>query len=75
VRRLLVVEVVTVLATVLIAAAPGHVRDRGVGMVLPTGYSLNLDGTCIYLTRAALFMAQADGADPPIAGCRSRWRG
>lgn len=30
-----------------------------VGMVVPTGYSFNLDGTCIYLTMAALFLAQA----------------
>ncbi len=28
-------------------------------MVVPTGYSFNLDGTCIYLTMAALFIAQA----------------
>jgi aerobic C4-dicarboxylate transport protein len=30
-----------------------------VGIVLPAGYSFNLDGTCIYLTMAALFVAQA----------------
>ncbi len=30
-----------------------------VGIVLPSGYSFNLDGTCIYLTMAALFIAQA----------------
>jgi aerobic C4-dicarboxylate transport protein len=30
-----------------------------VNMVVPTGYSFNLDGTCIYLTMAALFIAQA----------------
>jgi aerobic C4-dicarboxylate transport protein len=30
-----------------------------VGLVVPTGYSFNLDGTCIYLTMAALFLAQA----------------
>lgn len=34
--------------------------DRGVvGMVLPTGYSFNLDGSMIYLTLAAVFLAQA----------------
>jgi Na+/H+-dicarboxylate symporter len=33
---------------------------RGVvGLVLPTGYSFNLDGTAIYLTLASLFIAQA----------------
>lgn len=30
-----------------------------VGLVIPTGYSFNLDGTCIYLTMAAVFLAQA----------------
>jgi len=30
-----------------------------VGLVVPAGYSFNLDGTCIYLTMAALFIAQA----------------
>ena len=30
-----------------------------VGLVVPTGYSFNLDGTNIYMTLAALFIAQA----------------
>jgi aerobic C4-dicarboxylate transport protein len=30
-----------------------------VGLVVPTGYSFNLDGTSIYLTMAAMFVAQA----------------
>jgi aerobic C4-dicarboxylate transport protein len=30
-----------------------------VGLVIPTGYSFNLDGTCIYLTMATIFIAQA----------------
>ncbi|MCB1483320.1 MAG: dicarboxylate/amino acid:cation symporter [Hyphomicrobiaceae bacterium] len=34
-----------------------------VGLVIPTGYSFNLDGTCIYLTLAALFLAQATNTD------------
>lgn len=29
------------------------------GLVIPTGYSFNLDGTSIYLTMAAVFIAQA----------------
>ncbi len=38
--------------------------DRAVvGLVVPTGYSFNLDGTCIYLTMAAVFIAQAVGVD------------
>ena len=32
-----------------------------VGIVVPTGYSFNLDGTAIYLTMASLFVAQALG--------------
>ena len=32
-----------------------------VGLVVPTGYSFNLDGTNIYMTLAALFIAQATG--------------
>lgn len=34
-------------------------RKGVVGLVLPTGYSFNLDGTAIYLTLASLFIAQA----------------
>jgi aerobic C4-dicarboxylate transport protein len=32
-----------------------------VGLVVPTGYSFNVDGTSIYMTMAALFVAQASG--------------
>nr|WP_255615562.1 dicarboxylate/amino acid:cation symporter [Polymorphobacter sp. PAMC 29334] len=34
-------------------------RQEVVGLVVPTGYSFNLDGTNIYMTLAALFIAQA----------------
>jgi aerobic C4-dicarboxylate transport protein len=34
-------------------------EESVVGLVVPTGYSFNLDGTCIYLTMATLFLAQA----------------
>ena len=34
-----------------------------VGLVVPTGYSFNLDGTNIYMTLAALFIAQATGVE------------
>ena len=36
-----------------------------VGLVIPTGYSFNLDGTAIYLTMAAVFIAQA--TDTPLS--------
>ena len=35
------------------------VRKPIVGLVIPAGYSFNLDGTAIYLTMAAMFIAQA----------------
>lgn len=37
-----------------------------VGLVIPTGYSFNLDGTSIYLSMAAIFIAQAYGIDLTI---------
>ncbi len=37
-----------------------------VGLVIPTGYSFNLDGTSIYLTMAAVFIAQATNAHMDI---------
>ena len=33
--------------------------EATVGLVIPTGYSFNLDGTNIYMTMAAVFLAQA----------------
>lgn len=38
-------------------------RKSVVGLVIPTGYSFNLDGTSIYLTMAAVFIAQATNTD------------
>ncbi len=40
---------------------PKHV----VGLVLPAGYSFNLDGSTLYLSAAAIFVAQAAGVDMP----------
>ena len=37
--------------------------QRVVGLVVPLGYSFNLDGTNIYMTLAALFIAQAFNID------------
>jgi aerobic C4-dicarboxylate transport protein len=39
------------------------IEKTTVGVVVPTGYSFNLDGTAIYLTMASLFIAEALG-DP-----------
>jgi aerobic C4-dicarboxylate transport protein len=38
-------------------------KETVVGLVIPTGYSFNLDGTCIYLTMAAIFLAQATNTE------------
>jgi aerobic C4-dicarboxylate transport protein len=38
-------------------------EESVVGLVIPTGYSFNLDGTCIYLTMAAIFLAQATNTE------------
>jgi proton glutamate symport protein len=42
---------------------PKHI----VGFVLPTGYSFNLDGSTLYLSLAAIFVAQAAGVDLPLS--------
>jgi aerobic C4-dicarboxylate transport protein len=39
------------------------VQKTVVGLVVPTGYSFNLDGTSIYLSMAAIFIAQATNTD------------
>lgn len=41
-------------------------RKSVVGLVIPTGYSFNLDGTSIYLTMAAVFIAQATNSQMDI---------
>ena len=38
-----------------------------VGLTIPTGYSFNLDGTCIYLTMGAIFIAQATNTQMSIS--------
>ncbi len=39
-----------------------------VGLVVPTGYSFNLDGTSIYMTMAAMFVVQASGIHMSLGG-------
>ncbi len=66
--RYLRTEILTVIGTSSSESALAPMMDRleklgcrrsTVGLVVPTGYSFNLDGTCIYLSLAALFLAQA----------------
>jgi len=42
------------------------IKDTTVGLVIPTGYSFNLDGFSIWLTCAVIFIAQA--TNTPLAG-------
>jgi aerobic C4-dicarboxylate transport protein len=51
----------TVLPRLLSKLNKAGASKQTVGVVLPTGYSFNLDGTCIYLTLGALFIIQASG--------------
>jgi aerobic C4-dicarboxylate transport protein len=53
----------TVLPRMLVKLQRAGASRQSVGVVLPTGYSFNLDGTCIYLTLGALFIVQAAGQD------------
>ena len=39
------------------------IRDSTVGLVIPTGYSFNLDAFSLYLTLATVFIAQATNTD------------
>jgi aerobic C4-dicarboxylate transport protein len=57
----------TVLPRLLAKLEAAGASRQTVGMVIPTGYSFNLDGTCIYLTLGALFIVQAAGQDIPLA--------
>ena len=49
----------TVLPRMMVKLENLGVKKSVVGLVIPTGYSFNLDGTAIYLTMAAVFIAQA----------------
>lgn len=49
----------SVLPRMLVKMEQAGAAKSVVGLVIPTGYSFNLDGTCIYLTMAAIFLAQA----------------
>ena len=56
----------TVLPRLLVKLERAGASRQSAGVVLPTGYSFNLDGTCIYLTLGALFIVQASGQDISI---------
>ncbi len=49
----------SVLPRMMVKMEHAGISKSVVGLVIPTGYSFNLDGTAIYLTMAAVFIAQA----------------
>jgi aerobic C4-dicarboxylate transport protein len=57
----------TVLPRLIAKMEAAGASRQTVGVVIPTGYSFNLDGTCIYLTLGALFIVQAAGQDLALA--------
>jgi aerobic C4-dicarboxylate transport protein len=64
IREELLIVIGTSSSEAALPSLMGKLRKMGcsepvVGLVVPTGYSFNLDGTSIYLTMAAVFLAQA----------------
>ena len=49
----------TVLPALMRKLEAAGCEESVVGLVVPTGYSFNLDGTCLYLATATVFLAQA----------------
>ena len=64
IREELLVTAATTSSEAVLPALMNKLRTLGceesvVGLVVPTGYSFNLDGTCLYLATASVFLAQA----------------
>jgi aerobic C4-dicarboxylate transport protein len=56
----------TVLPRMIAKLEAAGCEESVVGLVIPTGYSFNLDGTCLYLATAAVFLAQATNTPLPL---------
>jgi len=56
----------TVLPRMIAKLKAAGCEESVVGLVIPTGYSFNLDGTCLYLATAAVFLAQATNTSLPV---------
>ena len=56
----------TVLPRMMAKLEAAGCDESVVGLVIPTGYSFNLDGTCLYLATAAVFLAQATNTPLPL---------
>jgi aerobic C4-dicarboxylate transport protein len=57
----------TVLPRMIAKLEAAGCEESVVGLVIPTGYSFNLDGTCLYLATAAVFLAQATNTPLSLA--------
>ena len=57
----------TVLPRMIAKLEAAGCEESVVGLVIPTGYSFNLDGTCLYLATAAVFLAQATNTPLPLS--------
>jgi aerobic C4-dicarboxylate transport protein len=56
----------TVLPRMIAKLEAAGCEESVVGLVIPTGYSFNLDGTCLYLATAVVFLAQATNTPLPL---------
>ena len=70
IREELLVTAATTSSETVLPALMNKLKGLGceesvVGLVVPTGYSFNLDGTCLYLATASVFLAQA--TNTPLA--------
>jgi aerobic C4-dicarboxylate transport protein len=57
----------SVLPRIMIKLEELGCEESIVGLVIPTGYSFNLDGTCLYLVTATVFLAQATNTPLSVA--------
>ena len=69
IREELLIVIATTSSETVLPRMIAKLEDLGaeesvVGLVIPTGYSFNLDGTCLYLATAVVFLAQA--TDTPL---------
>lgn len=72
IREELLIVIATTSSETVLPRMISRMEDLGceesvVGLVIPTGYSFNLDGTCLYLATATVFLAQATNTPLDVA--------
>jgi len=72
IREELVIVAATTSTETVLPRIMQRLRELGceesvVGLVIPTGYSFNLDGTCLYLATVVVFLAQATNTPLDLA--------